>query len=138
LGPVTSTATAWRVLNSVDAAGLAGLRSARAAARERAWLAHAELGRGVPVVCASGRTWPSLVIIILDPPAPLLALGSPPRPRLLPAVWWAVSPAPRAAVDLFRLFGDCLYIASQQAADQMYPPTDDDYENYVNACLGLD
>ncbi len=41
------------------------------------------------------------------------------------------------AVDLFRLFTDCLYIASQQALDQPYPPTDEDYENYFNECLGL-
>jgi hypothetical protein len=36
-GQVASTATAWRVLEGVDDAGLAGLRAARAAARERAW-----------------------------------------------------------------------------------------------------
>jgi hypothetical protein len=36
-GRVASTATAWRVLERVDADGLAGLRSARAAARERVW-----------------------------------------------------------------------------------------------------
>ena len=46
-GPVASTATAWRVLDSVDDAVLAGLRQARALARERAWLARAELGRDV-------------------------------------------------------------------------------------------
>jgi hypothetical protein len=46
-------------------------------------------------------------------------------------------PPPGVEVDLFRLFSDCLYIASQQVADQMYPPTDDDYEDYVNDCLGL-
>ena len=37
-GPVASTPTAWRVLQSVDAAGLDRLRAARAVARERAWL----------------------------------------------------------------------------------------------------
>jgi hypothetical protein len=38
-GPVASTATAWRVIEGVadDALGLAGLRAARAQARERAW-----------------------------------------------------------------------------------------------------
>ncbi len=42
-----------------------------------------------------------------------------------------------AAVDLFRLFNDCLYFASQQSLDQPYPPTDEDYEDYVNECMGL-
>jgi hypothetical protein len=42
-GPVASTATAWRVLDAVDETRLAVLRSARAVARERAWLARAEL-----------------------------------------------------------------------------------------------
>jgi len=40
-GQVASTATAWRVLESIDDAGLARLRTARAVARERAWLARA-------------------------------------------------------------------------------------------------
>lgn len=51
-GAVASTATAWRVLDGIDAQRLAGLRSARAAARERAWLARAELGRAIPQVRA--------------------------------------------------------------------------------------
>ncbi len=37
-GPVASTATACRVLDTIDEPLLAGLRSARAAARERVWL----------------------------------------------------------------------------------------------------
>ncbi|GAA5117424.1 IS1380-like element ISMsm3 family transposase [Haloechinothrix salitolerans] len=41
-GPVASTATAWRVLDGVDEQVLAGLRRARAAARERAWAARGE------------------------------------------------------------------------------------------------
>ena len=64
-GAVASTPTAWRVLNAVarlGVEGLADLRAARAAARERAWLARAELGRSVPVVHAGGRAWPGLVI----------------------------------------------------------------------------
>jgi len=61
-GPVASTATAWRVLDSVDTAALDLLRAARAAARERAWLARAELGRDLPTVTAGGRTWPGLVL----------------------------------------------------------------------------
>jgi hypothetical protein len=40
-------------------------------------------------------------------------------------------------VDLWYLFRDCLYIASQQVLDQAAPPTSEDYENYVNKCLGL-
>src|SRR3954453_12404840 len=42
-GPVASPATAWRVLAGVDDRRLAGLRRARSVARERAWLARAEL-----------------------------------------------------------------------------------------------
>jgi hypothetical protein len=61
-GPVASTPTAWRVLAGIDTAGLTGLRAARAAARERAWLARAELGRPLPQVRAGGRTWKGLVI----------------------------------------------------------------------------
>jgi hypothetical protein len=63
-GPVASTATAWRVLAGLDADRLAGLRAARAAARERAWLARAEFGRPLPQVRAGGKTWPGLVIDI--------------------------------------------------------------------------
>lgn len=66
-GPVASTATAWRTLHAVadrGADGLAGLHAARAAARERAWLACTELGRSVPPVTAGGRTWQGLVIDI--------------------------------------------------------------------------
>lgn len=42
-GQVASTATTWRVLNSVDENALAELRRARAAVRERAWAARGEL-----------------------------------------------------------------------------------------------
>ena len=62
-GPVASTPTAWRVLDGAARAGaLPGLRAARAAARERSWLARAELGREIPPVKAGGRTWNGLVI----------------------------------------------------------------------------
>ena len=64
-GPVASTPTAWRTLDAVAARGepaLQELHAARAAARERAWLARAELGRAVPVVRAGGRVWRGLVI----------------------------------------------------------------------------
>jgi hypothetical protein len=40
-GPVASMPTTWRVLDRIDAAHLDGVRSARAAARERAWAAGA-------------------------------------------------------------------------------------------------
>ncbi|WP_405061457.1 IS1380 family transposase [Kribbella sp. NBC_01505] len=61
-GPVASTATAWRVLDSIDAGVLGRLRQARAVARERAWLARAELGRELPAATAGGRVLPGLVI----------------------------------------------------------------------------
>jgi hypothetical protein len=61
-GPVASTATAWRVLEDIDNDGLNRLRTARAQARERAWLARADLGRDVPVMRAGGRSWAGLVI----------------------------------------------------------------------------
>jgi len=61
-GPVASTATAWRVLDGIDAETLQRLRWARAVGRERAWLARTELGRDVPTVTAGGRTWPGLVL----------------------------------------------------------------------------
>ncbi len=66
-GPVASTPTAWRVLAGIDADQLAGMRAARAAARERAWLARGELrgpDQALPQVQAGGRTWPGLVIDI--------------------------------------------------------------------------
>jgi hypothetical protein len=63
-GAVASTATAWRVLAGIHEVQLGALRAARAAARERAWLARAELGRSVPRVRAGGRTWSGLVIDI--------------------------------------------------------------------------
>ncbi len=59
---VASTATAWRVLDAIDAGTLQRLRVARAAARERAWLSRTELGRELPAARAGGRTWPGLVL----------------------------------------------------------------------------
>jgi Transposase DDE domain group 1 len=64
-GQVASTPTAWRTLDAVSRLGAGGvdeLRQARAVARERAWLARAELGRSLPVVHAGGRAWKGLVI----------------------------------------------------------------------------
>ena len=53
-GPVASAATAWRVLDSVDDTVLAGLKRARARARELAWLLRGEAGRSVPTVRCGG------------------------------------------------------------------------------------
>ena len=64
-GAVASDPTAWRVLKSVadrGPVGLLALQEARAMARERAWLARAEVGRTVPAIKAGGRTWKGLVI----------------------------------------------------------------------------
>ena len=60
-GPVASTATAaWRVLDRVDDRLLAGLRSARATARERVWLQAADTGRLPTSTTAGGRVWPGI------------------------------------------------------------------------------
>jgi hypothetical protein len=61
-GPVASTATAWRVLDSIDEPLLDQVKGARAAARERAWLLRAEAGRTVPAVRCAGSVVPGLVI----------------------------------------------------------------------------
>ncbi len=55
-GRVASTATIWRALAAVDAETLAGLRAARAVARERVWAARGELtGVELPPARAAGR-----------------------------------------------------------------------------------
>src|SRR4051812_45732298 len=59
-GRVASTATAWRVLDRVDETLLAGLRSVRAAARERIWLQAADSGRLPLSTAAGGRVWPGI------------------------------------------------------------------------------
>lgn len=61
-GSVASTATAWRVLDGIESAGLDGLKRARAQARERAWLLRAEAGRPVPTLTCAGIVVPGLVI----------------------------------------------------------------------------
>jgi hypothetical protein len=61
-GPVASTPTAWRLLADTDDRTLACLRSARAQAREVAWLQAAEHGEGIPAARAAGRTLPGLVL----------------------------------------------------------------------------
>jgi hypothetical protein len=73
-GPVASAATAWRVLVGVDENRLAGLRRARAAARERAWMARADrIGRTVPPARAAGR---DLDYVVLDIDATLIEVHS--------------------------------------------------------------
>ena len=63
-GTVASTPTAWRMLAGIDPAALAGLRSARAAARDVAWLQAAETRTGIPAARAGGRDLPGLVLDI--------------------------------------------------------------------------
>lgn len=63
-GPVASDATAWRVLERIDAAALGRLRAARAWAREVAWLQHADTRGDLPASRAAGRDVPGLVLDI--------------------------------------------------------------------------
>ncbi len=64
-GPVASTATIWRVLDGIDAEVLAGMRGARAQARDRAWAARGELtGTELPPARAAGRDLDYAVIDI--------------------------------------------------------------------------
>lgn len=61
-GPVASTATAWRLLAGIGPATIARLRSARAAARDVAWLQAAETQGGILAARAGGRDLPGLVL----------------------------------------------------------------------------
>jgi Transposase DDE domain group 1 len=80
-GPVASAPTAWRVLAGIDEVRLGDLRRARAVARERTWLARAELtaettgGRGswLPPAHAAGR---DLDYVVLDIDATLIEVHS--------------------------------------------------------------
>jgi hypothetical protein len=73
-GLVASPATAWRVLDAVDEARLAGLRLARAAARERGWAARGELaGRELPAARAAGK---DLDYVVIDLDATLIEVHS--------------------------------------------------------------
>jgi hypothetical protein len=73
-GPVASAATAWRVLDTVDEARLAGLRLARAAARDRAWLGRGEVaGRELPAAKAAGK---DLDYAVIDLDATLVEVHS--------------------------------------------------------------
>jgi hypothetical protein len=73
-GSVASAATCWRVLAGVDEDRLGRLRSSRAAARERAWLARAdETGGALPPARAAGR---DLDYVVLDLDATLVEVHS--------------------------------------------------------------
>jgi hypothetical protein len=61
-GQVASDATAWRVLDGLDAAALSRLRRARAAAREVAWAQTCETRGCLPASIAAGRQVPGLVL----------------------------------------------------------------------------
>jgi hypothetical protein len=61
-GDVASTPTVWRLLDSIDEEVLADLQTARARARERAWLMRTEAGRALPASRAGGRDIDGLVI----------------------------------------------------------------------------
>lgn len=63
-GHVASTPTAWRLLAGIDPAALARLRSARAAAREVAWLQAAEARNGIPAARVGGHDLQGLVLDI--------------------------------------------------------------------------
>jgi hypothetical protein len=73
-GPVASPATAWRVLDGIDAGRLERLREARAVSRERGWLARGELtGRELPPARAAGR---DLDYVVVDLDAMLVEVHS--------------------------------------------------------------
>ena len=63
-GPVTSTATAWWVLDSVDAARLGAVRAAWARARERLWAQREQTVGPIPASSAGGRSWPGLRLVV--------------------------------------------------------------------------
>jgi hypothetical protein len=59
-----TTPQPWRLLADIDLAALAGLCSARATAREVAWLQAAEARGGIPAARAGGRDLQDLVLDI--------------------------------------------------------------------------
>lgn len=63
-GPIASTPTAWRLLAAVDGRVLGRLPSARAQAREVAWLQASETRCGIPAAIAGGQELPGLVLDI--------------------------------------------------------------------------
>ncbi len=63
-GPVASGPTVWRLLSRLDESLLAGLRAARARAREIAWAHHAEVRGDLPQPMVAGRPVEGLVLDI--------------------------------------------------------------------------
>jgi hypothetical protein len=63
-GPVASDPTAWRLLSQLDESLLAGLRAARARAREVAWAQRAEVRGDLPQPVVAGRQVEGLVLDI--------------------------------------------------------------------------
>ncbi|MGV9567788.1 IS1380 family transposase [Streptomyces sp. NPDC003480] len=63
-GPVASTPTAWRLLADIGPTALETLRTARATARETAWLQAGETRDGIPASHAGGRELPGLILDI--------------------------------------------------------------------------
>jgi hypothetical protein len=62
-GAVASDSTVWRLLERLDAAGLAQVAAARAAARETVWAQRAETtGQACPPAFAAGRSLAGLVV----------------------------------------------------------------------------
>jgi hypothetical protein len=49
----------------------------------------------------------------------------------------APEPGDTAMFDLLYIFNDCLWYTTLWALDEMYPPTEEEYEDAVNECLGL-
>jgi Transposase DDE domain group 1 len=62
-GAVASTATAWRVLDKIDAVVLNRLRAARALAREQLWAQRSETVGPIGGHRGGGRVWPGLRIM---------------------------------------------------------------------------
>lgn len=63
-GKVASTATTWRVLDSIDGPMLAAIRAARAAAREQLWAQREHAVGPVAGHEAGGRVWPGLRLMV--------------------------------------------------------------------------
>jgi hypothetical protein len=61
-GAVASDPTAWRMLSVLDSAALAGLRAARAGARELAWAQTVETRGCLPTSTAAGMPVPGIVL----------------------------------------------------------------------------
>jgi len=64
VGAVASTATAWRVLGSIDSSRLGAIRGARAQAREQLWGQRAETVGPIPASRAGGRECPGLRLVV--------------------------------------------------------------------------